>query len=155
MNQLVGRATGGAGVSYQNTCHPAKRSSYLRLCHCYHWNRIIQIRHLFNFRSKIKPIKDWFQWIRRSRVRIFRERERWGEGRWSWSQSKTSSRQVTFSKRRSGLMKKARELSVLCDVEIALFVFSGRGMLYEFCSGDRYLPTLNIFKEYYLLLRIG
>ncbi|GFS33033.1 AGAMOUS-like 6 [Actinidia rufa] len=48
-----------------------------------------------------------------------------------------SSRQVTFSKRRSGLMKKARELSVLCDVEIALFVFSGRGRLYEFCSGDR------------------
>ncbi|KAH7852335.1 hypothetical protein Vadar_023617 [Vaccinium darrowii] len=47
-----------------------------------------------------------------------------------------SSRQVTFSKRRSGLMKKARELSVLCDVEIALFVFSGRGKLYEFCSGD-------------------
>lgn len=49
------------------------------------------------------------------------------------------SRQVTFSKRRSGLIKKARELSVLCDVEIALLVFSSRGRLYEFCSGDRYL----------------
>ncbi|KAG5534694.1 hypothetical protein RHGRI_022728 [Rhododendron griersonianum] len=48
-----------------------------------------------------------------------------------------SSRQVTFSKRRSGLMKKARELSVLCDVEIAVFVFSGGGKLYEFCTGDR------------------
>ncbi|XP_058179226.1 agamous-like MADS-box protein AGL31 [Rhododendron vialii] len=47
-----------------------------------------------------------------------------------------SSRQVTFSKRRSGLMKKARELSVLCDVEIAVFVFSGGGKLYEFCTGD-------------------
>ncbi|KAM3753777.1 hypothetical protein ACB098_03G118000 [Castanea mollissima] len=48
-----------------------------------------------------------------------------------------SSRQVTFSKRRSGLIKKARELSVLCDVEIALFVFSSRGKLYEFSSGNR------------------
>ena len=48
-----------------------------------------------------------------------------------------SSRQVTFSKRRSGLIKKARELSVLCDVEIALCVFSSRGKLYEFSSGNR------------------
>lgn len=47
------------------------------------------------------------------------------------------SRQVTFSKRRSGLTKKAHELSVLCDVEIGLIVFSGNGRLYEFCSGER------------------
>lgn len=45
-----------------------------------------------------------------------------------------SSRQVTFSKRRSGLIKKAKELSILCDVEVALVVFSSRGRLYEFCS---------------------
>ena len=44
------------------------------------------------------------------------------------------SRQVTFSKRRNGLMKKAHELSVLCDAEIALIVFSSRGKLYEFSS---------------------
>ncbi|KAJ9563963.1 hypothetical protein OSB04_009123 [Centaurea solstitialis] len=46
-----------------------------------------------------------------------------------------SSRQVTFSKRRSGLHKKARQLSVLCDVDIAVIVFSARGRLYEYCSG--------------------
>ena len=46
-----------------------------------------------------------------------------------------SNRQVTFSKRRSGLIKKARELSVLCDVDVALLVFSNRGRLYEFFSG--------------------
>jgi len=57
-----------------------------------------------------------------------------------------SSRQVTFSKRRSGLMKKARELSVLCDVEIALFVFSGRGKLYEFCSGDSLRRILECYQ---------
>ena len=44
------------------------------------------------------------------------------------------SRQVTFSKRRPGLMKKAKELSVLCDAEIALIVFSARGKLHEFSS---------------------
>lgn len=49
-----------------------------------------------------------------------------------------NSRQVSFSKRRNGLMKKAHELSVLCDVEVALFVFSGKGRLYEFSSGGRY-----------------
>ncbi|KAK2968760.1 hypothetical protein RJ640_028153 [Escallonia rubra] len=47
-----------------------------------------------------------------------------------------SSRQVTFSKRRKGLMKKARELAVLCDVELSLFIFSAGGRFYEFSSGD-------------------
>ncbi|KAF7139849.1 hypothetical protein RHSIM_Rhsim06G0134900 [Rhododendron simsii] len=47
-----------------------------------------------------------------------------------------NSRQVSFSKRRSGLMRKASELSVLCDVDIGLFIFSGRGRIHEFRSGD-------------------
>ncbi|KAL3751923.1 hypothetical protein ACJRO7_012708 [Eucalyptus globulus] len=47
-----------------------------------------------------------------------------------------SSRQVTFSKRRNGLIKKARELAILCDVEVALLVFSSRGKPYVFCSGS-------------------
>ena len=45
-----------------------------------------------------------------------------------------SSRQVTFSKRRNGLLKKAFELSVLCDAEVALIIFSPTGKLYEFAS---------------------
>ncbi|KAM0926705.1 hypothetical protein ACQ4PT_003684 [Festuca glaucescens] len=47
-----------------------------------------------------------------------------------------TSRQVTFSKRRGGLLKKAFELSVLCDAEVALIVFSPRGRLYEFASAS-------------------
>eukprot|EP00249_Psilotum_nudum_P015455 c25334_g1_i3 orf=295-717(-) len=46
----------------------------------------------------------------------------------------TTSRQVTFSKRRSGLLKKARELSVLCDAEVALIIFSSTGKLSEFSN---------------------
>uniref|UniRef100_A0A224X4E7 MADS n=1 Tax=Hypericum tomentosum TaxID=1137039 RepID=A0A224X4E7_9ROSI len=45
-------------------------------------------------------------------------------------------RQVTFSKRRNGLIKKAYELSVLCDAEVALILFSSRGKLFEFGSTD-------------------
>lgn len=48
----------------------------------------------------------------------------------------TSSRQVTFSKRRSGLLKKAFELSVLCDAEVGLIIFSTSGKLYEFSSSS-------------------
>ena len=48
-------------------------------------------------------------------------------------------RQVTFSKRRNGLLKKAYELSVLCDAEVALIIFSNRGKLYEFSSTQRYI----------------
>lgn len=58
-----------------------------------------------------------------------------------------SSRQVTFSKRRSGLMKKARELSVLCDVEVALLVFSSRGKLYEFCGGNSLSKILKRYQS--------
>ncbi|KAL5577066.1 hypothetical protein UlMin_018765, partial [Ulmus minor] len=46
----------------------------------------------------------------------------------------TTNRQVTFCKRRNGLLKKAYELSVLCDAEVALIVFSTRGRLYEYAN---------------------
>lgn len=55
-----------------------------------------------------------------------------------------TSRQVTFSKRRNGLLKKAFELSVLCDAEVALIIFSPRGKLYEF-SNCRYIQTSFFF----------
>jgi hypothetical protein len=53
-----------------------------------------------------------------------------------------TSRQVTFSKRRSGLLKKAFELGVLCDAEVALIVFSPRGRLYEYASAPEYVPLI-------------
>ncbi|XP_054804560.1 truncated transcription factor CAULIFLOWER A-like isoform X2 [Prosopis cineraria] len=43
-------------------------------------------------------------------------------------------RQVTFSKRRSGLLKKAREISVLCDADVALIVFSAKGKPFHYSS---------------------
>ncbi|KAK4779617.1 hypothetical protein SAY87_015723 [Trapa incisa] len=59
-----------------------------------------------------------------------------------------SSRQVTFSKRRSGLIKKARELSILCDVEVALLVFSSHGRLFEFCSGNSLTSVLERYQNH-------
>ncbi|KAL7618486.1 hypothetical protein Lser_V15G03807 [Lactuca serriola] len=47
-----------------------------------------------------------------------------------------SCRQVTFSKRRSGLFKKAHELSVLCDAVVGIIVFSNTSRLYEFSSSS-------------------
>ncbi|KAI3901247.1 hypothetical protein MKW92_048704 [Papaver armeniacum] len=41
-------------------------------------------------------------------------------------------RQVTFQKRKPGLIKKANEISVLCDAEVALIVFSPKGELFEY-----------------------
>ncbi|XP_068323831.1 agamous-like MADS-box protein AGL12 [Pyrus communis] len=43
-------------------------------------------------------------------------------------------RQVTFCKRRAGLLKKAKELSVLCDAEIGVFIFSSHGKLFELAT---------------------
>ncbi|KAJ8771219.1 hypothetical protein K2173_026063 [Erythroxylum novogranatense] len=47
-----------------------------------------------------------------------------------------TARQVTFSKRRRGLFKKAEELSVLCDADVALIVFSSTGKLFEYSSSS-------------------
>ncbi|XP_043711356.1 agamous-like MADS-box protein AGL62 [Telopea speciosissima] len=43
-----------------------------------------------------------------------------------------ASRQVTFSKRRAGLFKKASELCTLCGAEIAVLVFSPAGKVFSF-----------------------
>ncbi|KAB2023641.1 hypothetical protein ERO13_D06G029700v2 [Gossypium hirsutum] len=46
----------------------------------------------------------------------------------------STSRQVTFSKRRNGLLKKAKELAILCDAEVGVTIFSSTGKLYDFAS---------------------
>jgi hypothetical protein len=51
-----------------------------------------------------------------------------------------AARQVTFSKRRKGLFKKAQELSILCDADVGLVVFSATGKLFNFAS-SRYIHT--------------
>uniref|UniRef100_A0A6N2KEG0 MADS-box domain-containing protein n=1 Tax=Salix viminalis TaxID=40686 RepID=A0A6N2KEG0_SALVM len=58
----------------------------------------------------------------------------------------TTNRQVTFCKRRNGLLKKAYELSVLCDAEVALIVFSSRGRLYEY-SNNSVKSTIERYKK--------
>nr|AAS59818.1 MADS-box protein RMADS206 [Oryza sativa Japonica Group] len=59
----------------------------------------------------------------------------------------TTSRQVTFCKRRNGLLKKAYELSVLCDAEVALIVFSSRGRLYEYSNNSSVKATIDRYKK--------
>ncbi|XP_034907230.1 MADS-box protein J2 [Populus alba] len=59
-----------------------------------------------------------------------------------------SSRQVTFSKRRNGLIKKAHELSVLCDVQVAVLTFSNGGKLYEFSSVGSIAKILERYKSH-------
>nr|AAF18372.1 MADS-box transcription factor [Picea abies] len=62
-----------------------------------------------------------------------------------------SNRKVTFSKRRGGLFKKARELSVLCEAEVALIVFSSTGNHQEFASSS----MKNILERYKASTGIG
>ena len=42
----------------------------------------------------------------------------------------------TFLKRKGGLFKKAHELSVLCSVDVAVFIFGQNKKLYEYSSSD-------------------
>jgi MADS-box transcription factor, plant len=70
-----------------------------------------------------------------------------------------TNRQVTYSKRRTGIMKKARELTVLCDAQVAIIMFSSTGKYHEFCSpGAELVPLHSIFSPclccFFLLLFI-
>ncbi|KAF7062910.1 hypothetical protein CFC21_069459 [Triticum aestivum] len=58
-----------------------------------------------------------------------------------------TNRQVTFSKRRGGLMKKARELAILCDADLALIIFSSTGRLYNFASSSGMEAILERYQE--------
>ncbi|KAF3647925.1 Floral homeotic protein APETALA 1 C [Capsicum annuum] len=58
------------------------------------------------------------------------------------------SRQVTFSKRRSGLLKKTNEISVLCDAEVALIVFSPNGKLFEYSTQSSMESILERYENY-------
>ncbi|CAH8285653.1 unnamed protein product [Eruca vesicaria subsp. sativa] len=44
-----------------------------------------------------------------------------------------NNRVVTFSKRRNGLVKKAKEITVLCDAKVALIVFASNGKMTDYC----------------------
>ena len=44
--------------------------------------------------------------------------------------------QITFSKRKAGLLKKAYELSILCDVEIAVIMITSNNKLYQYASSN-------------------
>lgn len=67
-----------------------------------------------------------------------------------------TNRQVTYSKRRNGLIKKAYELSVLCDIDLALIMFSPSGKLTQYSNcryfkfldvDDSYLSTITLFEH--------
>lgn len=58
-----------------------------------------------------------------------------------------TSRQVTFSKRKNGLLKKAYELSILCDAEVAVIMFSQKGTLFKFASIDQIQKTIDRYRK--------
>jgi hypothetical protein len=68
----------------------------------------------------------------------------------------TTSRQVTFSKRKGGLFKKARELGVLCDAQVGILLFSNTGRLYEYSnSSSGYCLFYLCFKQVARISPIG
>ncbi|KAI5669416.1 hypothetical protein M9H77_19269 [Catharanthus roseus] len=51
--------------------------------------------------------------------------------------------QVTFSKRRSSLIKKAEQIAITCDVDVAFLAFSSSGRVSHYCSRERLDEVLN------------
>nr|QQL01546.1 GLOBOSA [Ceropegia sandersonii] len=46
----------------------------------------------------------------------------------------SSNRQVTYSKRRNGIIKKAKEITVLCDAKVSLIIFGTSGKMHDYIS---------------------
>jgi MADS-box transcription factor len=71
-------------------------------------------------------------------ISLLRKKREMGRGRVQLKRIENKiNRQVTFSKRRGGLLKKAHEISVLCDAEVAVIVFSHKGKLFEYATDSR------------------
>jgi len=66
-----------------------------------------------------------------------------------------SNRQVTYSKRRNGILKKAKELSILCDIDIILLMFSPTGGATLFHGERRYFHVSNFCCQYLWILLDG
>lgn len=61
----------------------------------------------------------------------------------------TNGRQATYAKRKNGIMKKANELSILCDIDIVLLMFSPTGKP-SLCRGmRRYSRSYSSLFTYY------
>ncbi|XP_061967049.1 agamous-like MADS-box protein AP3 isoform X1 [Populus nigra] len=58
----------------------------------------------------------------------------------------STNRQVTYSKRRNGLFKKAHELTVLCDAEVSLVMVSCTDKVHDYTSPST--TTKRIFDQY-------
>lgn len=56
----------------------------------------------------------------------------------------STARQVTYSKRKDGMIKKAHELAVLCDTDIAVVMFSPSGRLTTFSSSRRFISLMQL-----------
>ncbi|KAL0325792.1 UNVERIFIED_CONTAM: Floral homeotic protein DEFICIENS [Sesamum radiatum] len=57
-----------------------------------------------------------------------------------------TNRQVTYSKRRNGLFKKAHELTVLCDARVSIIMISSTQKLHEYISPST--STKQVFDQY-------
>ncbi|KAL8166128.1 hypothetical protein V2J09_007627 [Rumex salicifolius] len=54
----------------------------------------------------------------------------------------SNNRQVTYSKRRAGIIKKAKEITVLCDAKVSLVIIGSSGKMHEFCSPNTSVPEI-------------
>ncbi|XP_027073264.1 agamous-like MADS-box protein TM6 [Coffea arabica] len=58
----------------------------------------------------------------------------------------STNRQVTYSKRRNGIFKKAHELSVLCDAKVSLIMLSDTKKFHEYTSPS--ITTKKVMDDY-------
>lgn len=64
-----------------------------------------------------------------------------------------TARRVTFSKRRRGLFKKAEELAVLCDADVAIILFSSNDKLFHY-SNSRYTILLGLCVCFFMCVSV-
>ncbi|OVA06174.1 Transcription factor [Macleaya cordata] len=64
----------------------------------------------------------------------------------------STNRQVTYSKRRAGIFKKARELSVLCDAEVSLIIISSTDKVSDYITPST--NTKKLFDKYQEVTKI-
>ncbi|XP_057531872.1 agamous-like MADS-box protein MADS9 [Amaranthus tricolor] len=54
----------------------------------------------------------------------------------------TTNRQVTYTKRKNGIIKKAKEISVLCDAKVSVVIFANNGKMHGYHTSSSSVPDI-------------
>ena len=103
-------------------------------CLLFFWSLALQDLSLTKYKAPLRVSSQIILLLKKKKEKKKKERKM-GRGKIEIKRIENqTNRQVTYSKRRNGIFKKAQELTVLCDAKVSIIMFSSTGKFHEYTS---------------------